>query len=176
MGEPEARGAALPPPDAPPPGGCSAADPEPSAPTSPSRSVLLVGNEEAGAAAGANGAPKPNPAEHLKPHRFEKGKSGNPGGRPKGRSVTAALRELGDSEHNGKRLVDLLAERIFKEALSGKFTFAKELLERLEGKVADKHQIESTGEQRVYVCAPPRLIGDGPVKRAPEPEPEEPGE
>src|ERR1051326_836235 len=116
---------------------------------------------------------KPGPAEHLKAHRFEKGRSGNPGGRPKGRGVTAALRELGESEHNGKRLVDLFAELLFKQALSGKFSFAKEVLERLEGKVADKHQVESSGEQRVYVCPPPRVIGEEGVRRAPEPEPEE---
>jgi len=119
---------------------------------------------------------KPNPAEHLKGHRFEKGKSGNPGGRPKGRAVTAALHELSETEHNGKKVAVLLAEQMMKLALSGKFPFLKEVLERLEGKVADKHQVEATGEQRVYVCPPPRVIGDEGVKRAPDPGPEEPGE
>jgi hypothetical protein len=90
-----------------------------------------------------------NPAGHLAPHRWGKGQSGNPGGRPKGRSVTAALRELARSEHNGKRLAALLAERVMKEALAGKFPFLKEAVERLEGKV------ETAAEAAAAKPAPP---------------------
>jgi hypothetical protein len=46
-----------------------------------------------------------------------------------------------------------------KEALSGKFPFAKEVLERLDGKVVEKSEVKTQGEQRVYVCPPPRVIG-----------------
>lgn len=110
---------------------------------------------------GAQNAHNPrNPAEHLAGHRWKKGTSGNPGGRPRGRSATAALRELAASQHNGRRLVDLLAERIFKEALSGRFPFAREVLERLEGRVAESRTVETTGSHRVYVCPPPRVIGE----------------
>jgi hypothetical protein len=124
--------------------------------------------------------PEPQPAprgkaDHLRAHRFGTGTSGNPGGRPRGRGVTAALRALGESEHHGKRLTELLAERLFKEALSGKFTFAKEVLERLEGKVADQHRVEAAGEQRVYICPPPRVIGEG-APALPAQEAGEPGE
>ena len=100
-------------------------------------------------------------AEHLKGHQWAKGKSGNPGGRPKGKSVTAALRALAESEHNGKSVVELLAERLMREALSGKFPFAKEVLERLDGKVADTHKVEASTEQRVYICPAPRVLGEG---------------
>jgi hypothetical protein len=111
-------------------------------------------------------------AAHLKAHRWEKGRSGNPGGRPKGKSITAALRELSLTEHNGKTLVQLLAERLYKDALSGKFPQAKEIIERLDGKVADHHKVEATSEQTVYVCPPPRVIGEDTPrleKRADEP-------
>jgi hypothetical protein len=121
--------------------------------------------------------PKRSPAEHLKDHRFQKGKSGNPAGRPKGRTVTTALRELSQTEHNGKVLVDLVAERIMKEALQGKHAFVKELLERLEGKVPDKALIETKGQQKVYICPSPRVIGESePAKPlALDPAPDEPG-
>src|SRR5690349_4665088 len=66
--------------------------------------------------------------------RWKPGQSGNPGGRPKGPGVTAALRALAQTQHNGKSVAEVLAERLMKEALSGKFPFAKEVLERLEGK------------------------------------------
>lgn len=75
-------------------------------------------------------------------HRWKKGQSGNPGGRPKGESVTSALRRLLESEHGGKRLLDLLAERILKEALSGKHAFVKEVLDRTEGTVNQKHEVK----------------------------------
>ena len=99
----------------------------------------------ASSAPGGAAPPKPPPAAHLAPHKWKKGQSGNPGGRPKGRTVTAALRELATTEHNGKPLVDLLAERLMKEALSGKFTFAKEVLERRDGKVVEKSEIKTQG-------------------------------
>src|SRR4051812_31183344 len=104
-------------------------------------------------AAKRNGA-----ADHLKPHRWKKGESGNPGGRPKGRSVGAALRELADTEHNGRALVDLLAERMMREALAGKFPFAKEVLERLDGKVTETHRVRGLPEKVVFLCPPPEVV------------------
>jgi hypothetical protein len=79
----------------------------------------------------------PPPAEH----RWKKGQSGNPGGRPKGRSITAALREILEREHNGKPIADLIAERLVKDALSGKFPHLKEVLERADGKTTDKQEV-----------------------------------
>jgi Ca2+-transporting ATPase len=56
----------------------------------------------------ASGGRRPPPEEY----RWRKGQSGNPGGRPKGRSVTAAIRELLEHEHNGKPIADLIAEQL----------------------------------------------------------------
>ena len=89
----------------------------------------------------------PPPVEY----RWQPGQSGNPGGRPKGQSITAELRALLAKEHNGKRIVELLAERFIKEALSGKFPFAKEVIDRADGKVTDKLEVDNTSVVQVII-------------------------
>ena len=68
---------------------------------------------------------------------FVKGKSGNPGGRPKGRSITAELRKLLDQGETASELADVLY-RMSKKDLPA----LKELLDRTDGKVTDVHRIE----------------------------------
>lgn len=82
--------------------------------------------------------PNPSPAT-----RFQAGQTGNPGGRPKGRSVTSRLRELleqhglgGDEE--AKTNLDLIAERIIAACLNGDHKFIETLLDRTEGKAATR--------------------------------------
>lgn len=92
--------------------------------------------------------PRPNPDGYKigpgrppREHQFKKGNRANPGGRPKGQSITARVRRVLEQEHNGKALMDLLAERLVKEALAGKFAFVKEVLERIDGRVTEKHEV-----------------------------------
>lgn len=73
---------------------------------------------------------------------FRPGVSGNPGGRPKGRSITARLREALESNQlagkplrDGKIVLDLVVEAILAEAAAGNTRMVKELLDRIEGKV-----------------------------------------
>src|SRR4051812_50151728 len=99
---------------------------------------------------------RPGPADHLREYRWKPGQSGNPGGRAKGQSITARLRAVLEQEHNGRVLMDLLAERLAKEALAGKFPFIKEVLERLDGRVAD----------RVNLDGPPQGVIINVVRRA----------
>ena len=66
------------------------------------------------------------------------GKSGNPGGQRKGKRITTLIHEALEREHDGKRVVEALAEIIIREALKGDFRFAKEILERIDGKVPDR--------------------------------------
>lgn len=80
---------------------------------------------------------------------FLPGQSGNPNGRPKGQSITARLRALlekgeinGQPIKDGKQVADVLAETILKGALKGDFRFAREILERTEGKVIERVQVE----------------------------------
>ena len=98
-------------------------------------------------------------AKHLTGYRWAKGQSGNPGGRPKGRGVTAALRDLLTQSHNGKRIADLVAERLLKEALSGKPAALQMLLDRTEGKAAERLQVKAETRQLVFHIPPPRAIG-----------------
>ncbi len=72
-------------------------------------------------------------------HQFKPGQSGNPGGRVKGESITARLRRILDSEAKpGLPFAEQLAKAMVTEACKGKFPFAKEILDRLEGKVPDR--------------------------------------
>lgn len=70
---------------------------------------------------------------HLVSHQFPKGQSGNPAGRPKGRSITAELRKLLDTEVGGKTTREKLAEILINKALSGDFKFVREVLQRVDG-------------------------------------------
>lgn len=72
------------------------------------------------------------------------GVSGNPGGRPPGRSVSARLRDLlekgeigGKPLKDGKQVADLLTEVILREALNGDYRFVEMVLNRTEGKVVE---------------------------------------
>jgi hypothetical protein len=100
------------------------------------------------------------PGRPPREHQFQKGQSGNPGGRPKNESVTATIRRMLQGEHNGRPIQDILVERMIKEALSGKYPFLRELLDRAEGRPNQK--VEVTGETpMVYIrVPPPRVIGD----------------
>lgn len=72
---------------------------------------------------------------------FLPGKSGNPRGRPKGRTLTEILRaKLKEKGPDGKVNADAIAEEIIKQARAGHFQYTKELLERTEGKVPDRVQ------------------------------------
>jgi hypothetical protein len=84
---------------------------------------------------------------------YKPGQSGNPGGRPKGRSLTAIVRELLESNTiagrpipQGRAVAEVLADVIVKEALKGKFTFAKEVWDRTEGKLPDRVDLTSNGK------------------------------
>lgn len=103
-------------------------------------------------------AERPGPADHLRAHQWKKGQSGNPGGRPKGESITATLRRLLEQEHNGKTIQEILAERVIREAISGKYSFAKELLDRVDGRPAQKVELAAQEDLITFIVPPPRTI------------------
>lgn len=76
----------------------------------------------------------PKSLENLKP--FQPGQSGNPAGRPKGTSLTDKLREIIDK--NEGEVADALVRAAVKAALKGDFRFWQEIINRVEGKVADR--------------------------------------
>ncbi len=73
--------------------------------------------------------------ENIRPHQWEKGQSGNPAGRPKGKTLGAILQKRVFDDKGGE-LAERLVELFINEALGGKFPFAKEVIERIDGKVA----------------------------------------
>ena len=80
-----------------------------------------------------------NKADHLKQFQWKKGQSGNPSGRPKGiPSIEAAMRNRLSEVDDGKQLVDALVMTAIKKALKGDHRFWNSILERLDGKVADR--------------------------------------
>lgn len=60
-----------------------------------------------------------NRGDRVRPFQWKKGQSGNPGGRPTGKGISAELRDLLDEEHNGQRSAAILAETLLKGALKG---------------------------------------------------------
>jgi len=108
-----------------------------------------------------------SPADRIKPYRWKPGQSGNPGGRPKGRSITGELRELLDGEHNGKGLSTIIAELVLKGALQGRLDFLKEIMDRTEGKSKEKVEVSGPGTFVIHV-PPPEIIGREAYDRAVE--------
>lgn len=74
--------------------------------------------------------------KNLKP--FEKGKSGNAGGRPKWKQITEILK----SEKNQEKL-ELMIDKVFAMALKGNMRAVEFIADRLEGKVSQRYEIGS---------------------------------
>ncbi len=75
------------------------------------------------------------------------GEALNPGGRPKGESITAQLRSmLNEKDKDGKSNAEKIAELLIREAQKPNSrhlaALIKEILDRTEGKVLDTHKIE----------------------------------
>jgi len=81
--------------------------------------------------------------KNLKP--FEKGVSGNPGGRPHWKKVT----ELMKTETNQEKLA-VMVDKVFDLALEGNMRAVEFIADRLEGKVAQRVEV-STNDQPIKV-------------------------
>ncbi len=86
-----------------------------------------------------NGEPRQHP--ELTIHRWKPGDVPNPGGKPKGKlSVTNALNSyLVDNPHE----LTAIIKAIIKEAKMGNISAVKEIMDRIDGKVAEVHRIDS---------------------------------
>ena len=69
--------------------------------------------------------------------QWKPGQSGNPGGRPKGKSITAELRKLLDKGTTAEDLAEILLKMGKKDLAA-----LREVLDRSDGKVTDTHRIE----------------------------------
>lgn len=69
-------------------------------------------------------------------HRFKPGTSGNPRGRPRGRSLRSRLRELLGKKIHGFAAAELIAARLIQESLNGDIRAMRVLLDVTEGPVS----------------------------------------
>lgn len=73
----------------------------------------------------------------LAPYQFKPGESGNPGGRPAKPLTQRLLARLFESDES---MTKELVEAWIAKALSGDIPALREMLDRTEGKVADKQE------------------------------------
>jgi len=104
----------------------------------------------------------PSRGEHLAPFKWKKGQSGNPEGRPTGViSLTETLKKM--LRRNPEALEDIVTALI-EEGRLGNMVATKEMLDRVDGKVAETHRIE--GELPVRIEFVPAQVVLG--KKEPE--------
>jgi len=91
--------------------------------------------------------------------RFARGKSGNPGGRPRGESLTARLRRYLDGrDKDGRHRAERLAQKIAELALSGGIQAIRLVLDRMEGKVTERIETKTLGVTTVRVVCEDQAI------------------
>jgi hypothetical protein len=75
-------------------------------------------------------------AEHLKKHQWQKGKSGNPNGRPKKDfALNDHIRSFANIEaKNKKTILENVVASVYEEALQGNMTAVSFLADRILGK------------------------------------------
>jgi hypothetical protein len=66
---------------------------------------------------------------------FKPGQSGNPKGRPKGRTISNELRKIIEEDDDGK-IATALAKKALQCALDGDFRYWNAIIERVDGKIA----------------------------------------
>ena len=88
----------------------------------------------------------PNIAEAGKAHRWKKGQSGNPTGRPKSKTLSDAYRnkleEPVPNDPEGRTWAELIAEAQVRDAVRGNVQAAREIADRTEGKARQAIEFE----------------------------------
>ena len=79
---------------------------------------------------------------------FQKGKSGNPGGRTSERAFADAVRQVisEDDGATGKRKLRRLAEKLYDQAMKGEGWAMQQIADRLDGKPAQESTVTVRSE------------------------------
>ncbi|MFZ0735630.1 MAG: DUF5681 domain-containing protein [Candidatus Acidiferrales bacterium] len=88
----------------------------------------------------------PHFVEAGQPHRFKKGQSGNPSGRPKSKTLSDAyknkLEEPVPNDSEGRTWAELIAEAQVRYAVRGNVQAAREIADRTEGRARQAIEFE----------------------------------
>jgi Family of unknown function (DUF5681) len=88
----------------------------------------------------------PSIAEDGKAHRWKKGQSGNPSGRPKSKMLSDAYRnkleEPVPNDPEGRTWAELIAEAQVRDAVRGNVQAAREIADRTEGRARQAIEFE----------------------------------
>ena len=82
----------------------------------------------------------PQRAEHLKEFWWKPGESGNPHGR--GHNTISIVEQLKAYLRRHPEAIEEIVVALVKEGKLGNLVATKEMLDRIDGKVVEKHQIE----------------------------------
>ena len=90
--------------------------------------------------------PKP---ENIIPHKYKKGQSGNPKGRPPIRDIKVVLQDLLSQEKNGTQLIDGLMSVVVNKALKGDLKAVDMLLSYTFGKATQRTEITGSEGEKI---------------------------
>jgi hypothetical protein len=92
--------------------------------------------------------PKP---ENIIPHKYKKGQSGNPKGRPPIRDIKVVLQDLLSQEKNGTQLIDGLMSVVVNKALKGDLKAVDMLLSYTFGKATQRTEITGSEGEPIQI-------------------------
>ena len=98
----------------------------------------------------------PNP-ENIIPHKFKKGQSGNPKGRPKLPDLKEAMANALAEEKDGKTALEAILAAMRAKAARGDVRAAEFLLDRGYGKATQDINMKNEGTTELVI----RVIEDG---------------
>lgn len=99
----------------------------------------------------------PRRAEHLEQYRWKKGQSGNPDGRPTG--SISLVEQLKAYLRRHPEDIQAIVLALIQQGKIGNMVATKEMLDRIDGKVADRHLIEGDLPITVQFVPAEQILG-----------------